>query len=487
MDGREYGIVKAWIEERGMGFITSPSGVDHFVHRSMLLDGVSLTLGATVSYVPQWDELKSKATADQVQGAVPPPAAAVQPWTAAPTPGQASGMVKAWIEARGMGFIQPEDGSGDFFVHRSDLLDGQSLINGTTVFFEPSWDPQKNKACAHKVTGAVAAQAGALAGPPVVTVSKDNLFIAGLPADATEERVWEVFGQYGSVTAVKVLPDNGSPTRVALVRFADPSQAEWVLLNLNGNVPQGMANVVQVKYHEGRTAGGGSYGAATMKGASPGSPYGNGSGKGWGNGKGWAPTGEQPFMAPSLAKKDKIRVMGLPPDTNHQGIREIMSQYGTVNHVIKKPDGAVICHMSDEETAQWIVDNLNGNIPQGLESVISVALEGSSSPQASAPGGFATGPVSSPVGWITGTVKHWVQDRGMGFLSPDGGGEDCFVHQTNLVDGMGLVVGCPVTFMRDWDFQKNKPVAMHVTGAVGGEGVGKGAGKFAEAKGKGKF
>merc|ERR1719399_2614213 len=123
MDGRDQGTVKAWIENRGMGFISSAStGQDHFVHRRMLLDGQSLKVGSQVSFVPSWDQMKNKATADQVQGAVP--LTNSQPWTA-PAPGQASGQVKLWIDARGMGFIAPQDNSGDLFVHRSDLLDGQ--------------------------------------------------------------------------------------------------------------------------------------------------------------------------------------------------------------------------------------------------------------------------------------------------------------------------------------------------------------------------
>jgi len=516
--GREQGTVKAWIEERGMGFISAPSGVDHFVHRSMLLDGQSLVIGATITFVPGWDQMKNKAIAEQVMGAVPLPSKPAQQW-AAPAPGQASGQVKAWIEARGMGFIGPQDGSQDLFVHRSDLLDGQSLVVGQTVYFEASYDAMKNKPCAHKVTGAVPALGGGGAymgdgygkgmgdgfgkgcgkgwDKGTVTVSKDNLFIQGLPADLSEDRLWEVFGQYGQVTQAKLLPENGSPSRVALVRFAEASQADWIVANLNGNMPQGLNAVVTVEYHKSRTyeKGGydkGGYGPAAMKGGGPMSPYGDG-------GKGWAQPPPPAYAAPAApVKKDKLRVVGLPPGTNHQGIRDIMSQYGTVNHVIIKPDGAAIVHMIDEETATWIVDNLNGNIPQGLDCVIQVAYEvGAASappPAMAAPamaaGGYAGPPPSlanAPAGFISGTVKHWVQERGMGFLAPDGGGEDCFVHQTNLVDGLGLVLGAPVTFMQDWDYQKNKPVATHVHGAVGGDGVGKGKGKFMEAKGKGKF
>merc|ERR1719183_1821890 len=99
----------------------------------MLSDGQSLVVGAEVSFVPNWDADKDKPIATNIIGASPAPQAA-QAWSPSPPaaqggagPGSGWGTVKAWIEARGMGFITPSDGGQDLFVHRSMLMDGQSL------------------------------------------------------------------------------------------------------------------------------------------------------------------------------------------------------------------------------------------------------------------------------------------------------------------------------------------------------------------------
>merc|ERR1719491_211546 len=81
---------------------------------------------------------------------------------------------------------------------------------------------------------------------------------------------------------------------------------------------------------------------------------------------------------------------------------------------------------------------------------------------------------SDPV-WA-GTVKAWIDERGMGFITPDEGGEDLFVHRNDLLDGTWLSIGAVVTYKGGWDMQKNKRIAKGVTGACPAEakGVGKG-------------
>jgi CspA family cold shock protein len=47
----------------------------------------------------------------------------------------------------------------------------------------------------------------------------------------------------------------------------------------------------------------------------------------------------------------------------------------------------------------------------------------------------------------TGRIKHWNALRAFGFIVPDDGGPDVFIHISGLVDGLdALPVGARVTF-----------------------------------------
>ena len=48
---------------------------------------------------------------------------------------------------------------------------------------------------------------------------------------------------------------------------------------------------------------------------------------------------------------------------------------------------------------------------------------------------------------VTGTVKWFNEEKRYGFITPDDGGQDLFVHQTALSDGIrGLTDGVKVEF-----------------------------------------
>ena len=82
----------------------------------------------------------------------------------------------------------------------------------------------------------------------------------------------------------------------------------------------------------------------------------------------------------------------------------------------------------------------------------------------------------------SGTVKFFNYTKGYGFITPTEGGEDLFVHFSN-VNGNPLQEGDQVQFDSVWDETKGKSRAENVSGGTGtadmlqkGKGKGKGFG-----------
>eukprot|EP00930_Biecheleria_cincta_P055483 TRINITY_DN41800_c0_g1_i1.p1 TRINITY_DN41800_c0_g1~~TRINITY_DN41800_c0_g1_i1.p1 ORF type:complete len:326 (+),score=53.20 TRINITY_DN41800_c0_g1_i1:42-980(+) len=195
-----------------------------------------------------------------------------------------TGVVRAWYEDRGFGFIAPDGGGEDVFIHEKQLGEGLALTPGTPVCYELGVSGASGKPTANKCTALNGASPTMASGPEAT----DNLFICGLPLDITPEKVKETFAQYGTVTSLKLLPDRvGKADKSVLVRMADIPEATWLVENLNGNIPTGLTNPVSVRYANNRAQkakelglpklGPGSYGAApsfpTSAMARP-SPYG---------------------------------------------------------------------------------------------------------------------------------------------------------------------------------------------------------------------
>jgi CspA family cold shock protein len=68
------------------------------------------------------------------------------------------------------------------------------------------------------------------------------------------------------------------------------------------------------------------------------------------------------------------------------------------------------------------------------------------------------------MGQMTGTVKFFNQDKGFGFITPDGGAKDVFVH-ISAVQGSGLnglADGQKVTFDTEPDKRGKGPKAINL-------------------------
>lgn len=163
-----------------------------------------------------------------------------------------SGRVKVWYDNKGFGFLIPDGGGPDVFVHARALQDGQALVAGSTVMFEVTQEVS-GKFRARSCMGAVARPAE---GSAPVSVPNENLFVSGLPHDVSEENIKEVFAPYGMIASVRLLPENGRPDRAALVKVSDVEQAQWMVDNLNQNIRIGSATSVCVRFSENRSARG---------------------------------------------------------------------------------------------------------------------------------------------------------------------------------------------------------------------------------------
>ena len=172
LGGKLTGIAKRWNDTQGFGFIKPDDGSeDIFCHRTSIEDGDCFIEGAPLAYIKGWDDRKNKERAEQVTGGshrstagapqpygggavaygaaaaaygasagYPPAAYAGMPPSYAAPPGYAAsaavaegkmtGMVKRWNEAQGFGFIKPDDGTEDLFVHRTSIEGADALPDG---------------------------------------------------------------------------------------------------------------------------------------------------------------------------------------------------------------------------------------------------------------------------------------------------------------------------------------------------------------------
>jgi len=119
----------------------------------------------------------------------------------------------------------------------------------------------------------------------------DNLYITELPAGSDDNLVRQLFEQYGSVSSVRVLQSATPGSKIAaLVRFGSVAEAQWVRDNVGGNIPEGLAEPVKIRYADtpetkAARQSGSWKGKAEGKGG-----WGGGDDGSWGAGKGWGVT-----------------------------------------------------------------------------------------------------------------------------------------------------------------------------------------------------
>lgn len=238
----------------------------------------------------------------------------------------------------------------------------------------------------------------------------DNLYVTNLPSGLDESMVMQFFSIYGTVTTCKVLTNPIFTGRTAaLVRFASVEEATSILQTLNGSVPTGLDEPVQVKFAAKKdpTKGGGAAGMGAT-GAQKGG-YGQ-----WAGGVIPPTNAVSPYGNPAAAKggtpgswgepeiSDNIYVQGLPAGTTEESLQQTFMEFGNIKSIkllpSKGPDApcAALIRYDSSETAKLTKEILNGQTPEGFPSPLVVRYANQpgsqmASPAASMAAGMAAG------------------------------------------------------------------------------------------------
>ena len=143
------GIITDFIFKKGFGFITPDDGSDDvFAHISELAHiSEGVWVGDAVTYDKEWVERKSKHNATNINvmkrqrtitpNHLPPPST--------------TGTIKKFPKGMRFGFISPDDGGEDIFVHMTEITAAQASA-GDSVSYKVEFDSRKAKFYAVELT-----------------------------------------------------------------------------------------------------------------------------------------------------------------------------------------------------------------------------------------------------------------------------------------------------------------------------------------------
>jgi len=198
-----------------------------------------------------------------------------------------------------------------------------------------------------------------------------NLYMKGFPANTTEALLRSVFGQYGVVVSCKVMPSiSGGNDVAALVQMSDVVEAQWLVDNVNGNIPQGFAVPIKISFAHNQKGGGKGNSLANANGPDR-------------LGFKWPPKagGAAHFASPPMTAgqpSESLYIQGFPLGETEETVCRAIGQYGMVMACkrLTLPPGhgssAWLVQMSNLEESTWLVDNLHENIPTGYITPVDV-------------------------------------------------------------------------------------------------------------------
>lgn len=196
-------------------------------------------------------------------------------------------------------------------------------------------------------------------------MAQDQVYIQNLPEGTDDSLVQAVFGAYGTIKWSKALASKKGGAPAALVQFASTVDAQWFVDNLNGNIPEGLAEPIEVKFSlppgtikgkKGDGKGKGDFGKANGgfggKDAGKGngfSPYDDG--KGGKDGKGQGKSGMKQAIKGAIkggiipwgerSEEQTLFIRNLPADCTDRDLYELCSPFGAI------PPGGVKTMMKD--------------------------------------------------------------------------------------------------------------------------------------------
>lgn len=193
-----------------------------------------------------------------------------------------------------------------------------------------------------------------------------SIYVSGLPEGLDDNAFWQLFSVYGVVIATKYFADK----RYGFVKYASVQEAERVVQTMDGFEHSGCRISVKFAQTDGKGSGKGDYWASD-----PSISGGYGAGIQSGGFLAGAKVGE-------TQAADNLYIKGLPPHHTEDTLKQVFGAYGLVtstrvlqsNATNANPTGETIAlvRMGSADQAAWMVENLNGNIPQGLDRPIIV-------------------------------------------------------------------------------------------------------------------
>lgn len=309
---------------------------------------------------------------------------------------------------------------------------------------------------------------GGAASPRVESVAapSDNLYVWQLPAGSDDDFLRQLFQQVGAVESVKCFPDR----KFGFVRFSTVEEATLALTAINGLSCHG--TVIKVKFADnpkgGGKGGGGAFAAQQPSWnalAATAAAVGGFGGLGGGLGGAVAASPAQADSLGAAASGADINLEGLPADLKHDDIKSILELYCTAATCkVIKNDGfrtLAVVNIADKNEVTWLIENLNGNIPQGLETPIWISAAPTMNANQTTPG-FAP-PRNLPA---ANNSRYSPYGDGSGATDPNN--TNLYVYQLpqgadddklwQLFSGCGNVVSVKVNTDRRFGFVKMSTV-----------------------------